>query len=137
MGAKRHIASATKTFTSTLLGLLVEEGKCQLDDPAKRYEPGMSQYYPKVTLRHLATNTSRRHEVVLPFVNDVISSVTTPVRELQGFQRIYLDPGQSRRLEFVLTQDQLALYDVRLKRVVEPGTFEVMVGDQKGKFDVQ
>lgn len=84
------------------------------------------------------TNTGPRagHEVVMLFVNDVISSVTTPVRELQDYQRIYLEPGQTRRVEFVLAPDQLALYDVHLKRVVEPGTFEVMVADQKGTFAI-
>ncbi|MHB8897561.1 MAG: serine hydrolase [Thermoguttaceae bacterium] len=50
--------SVTKAFTSTAHGLLIEEGKCTLDTLAKDYDPTLTQYYPKVTLRHLATMTS-------------------------------------------------------------------------------
>jgi beta-glucosidase len=75
-------------------------------------------------------------EVVLLFVNDVVSSVTTPVRELKGFQRVHLEPGATKRVEFNLTPDQLALHDVNMRRVVEPGTFEVMIGDLVETFTV-
>ncbi|RJP35243.1 MAG: hypothetical protein C4527_00895 [Candidatus Omnitrophota bacterium] len=50
--------SLTKSFTSTVLGLLIDDGKCTLDSPAKDYLPGMAETYPEVTLRHFATMTS-------------------------------------------------------------------------------
>jgi len=84
------------------------------------------------------TNTGARagDEVVLVFVNDVVSSVTTPIKELKAFKRIHLEVGETKRVEFSLNIDDLALYDVNMSRVVEPGTFEVMIGDLKGKFEV-
>jgi len=52
------IWSCTKSFTSTCLGLLIDDGKCKLDTPAKDFVPAMAQTYPKVSLRHFATMTS-------------------------------------------------------------------------------
>ena len=55
--------SLTKSFTSTALGLLIEDGKCSLDTPAKDYIPDMAKTYPDVTLRHFATMTSGYYAV--------------------------------------------------------------------------
>ncbi len=54
----RNIYSCTKSFTSTVLGLLVQEGKIKLDDPVARYEPALAALYPNATFRHFATMTS-------------------------------------------------------------------------------
>lgn len=67
-------------------------------------------------------------EVVQLYVRDVVASVTRPVKELRGFRRITLRPQESRRLEFVLKPEDLAFYNRDMRRVVEPGAFEVMVG---------
>jgi len=67
-------------------------------------------------------------EVVQLYLEDVISSVATPVKELRGFAKIALQPGEMKTCQFKLTPDDLALYDVNLRRVVEPGQFRVMVG---------
>jgi beta-glucosidase len=48
--------------------------------------------------------------------------------ELKDFKRISLQPGETKTVEFVITPDKLQFYDVNMKRVVEPGTFEIMVG---------
>ncbi len=53
-----QIYSATKSFTSTALGLLIEDGKVSLDTPAMKFEPRLAEHYPTVTLRHFATMTS-------------------------------------------------------------------------------
>ena len=74
---------------------------------------------------------------MLVYVNDVVSSATTPVRELQAYQRVTLEPGVSTTVEMEIAHDQLALFDAALQRVVEPGQFEVWVGDQKAVFEVQ
>jgi beta-glucosidase len=67
-------------------------------------------------------------EVVQLYIHDKVSSVTRPVKELKGFQRISLDPGQSRRVSFQITPDLLAFHDLQMNYVVEPGEFEIMVG---------
>jgi len=67
-------------------------------------------------------------EVVQLYLEDVISSVSTPVKELRGFAKVFLQPGEQRSCVFKLTPDDLALYDANLRRVVEPGQFRAMVG---------
>ena len=76
------------------------------------------------------TNTGQRaaDEVVQLYVHDVVASVTRPVKELKGFRRVHLRPGQSTRIDFELGPDELALWNADMKRVVEPGVFELMVG---------
>jgi CubicO group peptidase (beta-lactamase class C family) len=56
--AEHQIYSATKSFVSTVLGLLIQDGRISLDTPAKELEPVLAEHYPGVTLRHFATMTS-------------------------------------------------------------------------------
>jgi beta-glucosidase len=67
-------------------------------------------------------------EVVQLYIRDVAASVTRPVRELKGFERITLRPGEKRRITFTLGPDHLGFYDRRMRFVVEPGEFRVFVG---------
>jgi beta-glucosidase len=67
-------------------------------------------------------------EVVQLYIRDVAASVTRPIKELKGFQRVTLQPGQKRRLEFALTPELLGFYNREMRFVVEPGEFKVMVG---------
>jgi beta-glucosidase len=67
-------------------------------------------------------------EVVQLYLHDVVSSVTRPVKELKGFRRVTLAPGQSTTVQFTLDSDAFALWDQHMKHVVEPGAFEIMVG---------
>ena len=62
------------------------------------------------------------------YVHDRVASVTRPIRELRGFERVTLAPGETRTVRFRLAASALAFYDREKKRVVEPGTFDVMVG---------
>ncbi len=73
-------------------------------------------------------------EVVLLYINDLVSSIATPVKKLVAVQRIHLVPGESRKMTFTLTPDQLSFLDAQLKPIVEPGEFQVFVGDQKASF---
>lgn len=68
-------------------------------------------------------------EVVQLYIRDVAASVTRPVRELKGFQRVTLQPGTKRRLEFNLGPEQLGFFNHEMRFVVEPGEFKVTVGD--------
>ncbi|HXB58771.1 MAG TPA: glycoside hydrolase family 3 C-terminal domain-containing protein, partial [Candidatus Acidoferrales bacterium] len=68
-------------------------------------------------------------EVVQLYIHDLVASVTRPVRALKGFERVSLQPGQSRHVEFTLGPADLGFYNQAMQFVVEPGTFDVMVGD--------
>jgi len=76
------------------------------------------------------TNTGavRGDEVVQLYIRDEVSSVTRPVKELRGFQRITLDPGETRTVHFTLGPAELSFLNRDMRRVVEPGTFRIMVG---------
>lgn len=89
------------------------------------------------------TGTRRGDEVVQLYIRDCLSSVTTYTQVLRGFERITLDPGQTQRLTFTLTPQDLALWNIDDRFVVEPGSFEVMVGSSsqeirlKDKFEIR
>lgn len=76
------------------------------------------------------TNTRRYEgdEVIQLYVNDVISSTTTYEKNLRGFERIHLKPGESSTVHFSLVPDDLILINANHERVVEPGEFKVMIG---------
>lgn len=84
----------------------------------------------KLTVRVVVRNAGDRAgtEVVQLYLRDDIGSTTRPLQQLRGFQRVELAPGESRELSFTLDQDDFALLDDKLRRVVEAGTFTVMVG---------
>ncbi len=75
-------------------------------------------------------NTGSRsgEEIAQLYIHDEVASITRPVKELKGFQKISLAPGESKRIQFVLKPDHLKFYNLSMKRVVEPGLFEVFVG---------
>jgi beta-glucosidase len=68
-------------------------------------------------------------EVVELYIRDVAASVTRPVKELKGFERVSLRAGARRRVEFTLTPEHLGFYNRAMKFTVEPGAFKVLVGD--------
>jgi len=76
-------------------------------------------------------NTGARagDDVVQLYIRDEVSSVTRPVKELKGFQRVTLKPGESRTVIFKLGPQALGFWNVQMKRVVEPGLFDIMSGD--------
>jgi beta-glucosidase len=84
----------------------------------------------RLTVSVEVTNTGKRtgDEVVQLYIRDVAASVTRPVRELKGFQRVTLRPGEKRMVEFTLTPALLGFYNREMRFVVEPGEFKVMVG---------
>ena len=83
-----------------------------------------------LTMSVAVENTGKRagDEVVQLYIRDMAASVTRPVKELKGFQRVTLRPGEKRRIEFRLTPEHLGFYNREMRFVVEPGEFKVMVG---------
>jgi beta-glucosidase len=89
------------------------------------------------------TGAIKGDEVVQLYINDVISSTSRPVKELKGYEKISLEPGETKTVKLKLLPEELSLLDRDMNFVVEPGTFEVMVGSSskniklKGEFEVK
>jgi beta-glucosidase len=85
------------------------------------------------------TNTGSRagSEVVQMYVRDRVSSVTRPVKELKGFRKVRLAPGESTTVELPITRESLAFHDVAMRHVVEPGEFAIMVGTSSRDEDLR
>lgn len=83
-----------------------------------------------VTAKVTLTNTGNRDgaEVVQLYIRDVVGSSTRPVKELKGFQKVFLKAGESREVSFKITPDLLKYYNYDLQYVAEPGTFDLMIG---------
>jgi len=84
----------------------------------------------EITATVTVTNTGKYDgsEVVQLYIRDLIGSVTRPVKELKGFEKIFLKAGESKQVSFKLTADMLKFYNYNLDFVCEPGDFEVMIG---------
>ncbi|MBV4357963.1 beta-glucosidase BglX [Pinibacter aurantiacus] len=76
------------------------------------------------------TNTGNYdgEEVVQLYIRDIVGSVTRPLKELKGFQKVFLKKGESKEISFTITADMLAFYDSNLKYASEPGDFKVFIG---------
>lgn len=85
------------------------------------------------------SNTGKRRgtETVQMYVRDVASSVTRPVKELKGFAKVDLAPGETRTIELPITPDRLAFHDINMDFVVEAGEFRIMVGTSSRDQDLQ
>ena len=85
------------------------------------------------------TNTGGRagHEVVQLYVRDQVSSVTRPLKELKGFAKVFLQPGESTTVTFDITPESLAFHDLGMREVVEPGEFTLMVGTSSRDEDLR
>lgn len=90
----------------------------------------------KVSIDIKNTGNRSGEEVVQLYIRDVFSSVTRPVKELKGFKRISLKPGETKTVEFILTPEHLAFTNIDKKFVVESGDFEIMVGNSSRDEDL-
>lgn len=84
----------------------------------------------ELTATVTVTNTGKRDgaEVVQLYIRDLVGSVTRPVKELKGFEKIFLKAGESKKVSFKITPELLKFYNYNLDFVCEPGDFEVMIG---------
>jgi beta-glucosidase len=98
-------------------------------EPAKIKPNGQAT----VTVEVSNTGAKAGDEVVQLYVRDVVSSVTRPVKELRGFQRVSLAPGAKKTVTFTVGPRELSLIDAHMQRVVEPGRFELLVGTSSGQ----
>jgi beta-glucosidase len=97
----------------------------------------------EITVDIKNTGALKGDEVVQLYINDVISSTSKPVKELKGYERISLEPGEKKTVKFRLLPEDLSLFDRNMNVVVEPGIFKVMVGSSsedirlKGEFEIK
>jgi beta-glucosidase len=84
------------------------------------------------------TNTGKREgaEVVQLYIRDVVSTVTRPVKELKGFKKVWLKPGETTTVAIDITPASLKFFDIDMKYVVEPGDFDIMVGTSSRDKDL-
>ena len=76
-------------------------------------------------------------EVVQMYIRDKVSSVTRPVKELKGYQRISLKKGETKKVDFKINKETLAFYDINMEYCVEPGEFKIMTGSSSDDNDLQ
>ena len=80
------------------------------------------------------TGTSSGEEIVQLYIRDDFGSVTRPVKELRGFEKISLEPGETKTVSFVINpSEHLAMYDINMNRVVETGSFKVWIAPNSGE----
>jgi len=84
----------------------------------------------ELTAEITVTNTGKLDgtEVVQLYIRDLVGSVTRPVKELKGFERIFLKAGESKTVQFKITPEMLKFYNYDLQYIYEPGDFDVMIG---------
>lgn len=84
----------------------------------------------KTTASVVVTNTGDRSgkETVQLYIRDMVGSITRPVKELKGFQKIELEPGESKKVEFTISVNDLKFYNSNLQYVAEPGDFKIFIG---------
>ena len=87
----------------------------------------------EVTVKNTGDRAGK--EVVQAYLSQRVASVTQPVKRLKRFAKVMLQPGESRKLNFALTADDLSFIGLENTRVVEPGTFDVLVGGLHQSFD--
>lgn len=111
---------------------------------APKMSSGVMKTNGTVTVSVEVKNTGSRRgaETVQMYIRDDFSSVPRPVKELKGFKKVWLDPGQSQTVEFVIDKESLSFFDKNMKWGVEKGAFTVMVGAnsqdlQKIQFELQ
>ncbi|HAF12152.1 MAG TPA: glycosyl hydrolase [Blastocatellia bacterium] len=136
-GEKTRVSGALYHFGHGLSYTNFEYSNLQIS-PRKQTSRG------NVLISFEVKNTGARagDEVVQLYTRDVVSSVTTYEKNLRGFERVPLKPGETKSVKFTLTPEDLALWDRNMHFVVEPGIFRVMVGSASedirlnGEFEI-
>jgi beta-glucosidase len=93
----------------------------------------------KIIVTTEITNTGEvdGEEIAQLYIRDNVSSVTRPVKELKGYQRVFLKAGETKKIKFTVNSESLAFYDIDMNYVVEPGTFTIMTGSSSNDKDLK
>lgn len=90
-----------------------------------------------ITFQLQNTGAMAGEEVVQLYLHDCAADITRPVKQLFGFKRIFLQPGESRQVQFKVSTDQMGFYDRDMQFIVEPGDMEVLVGSSSEDIRLQ
>lgn len=101
------------------------------------HEVNMDDWKITATINVKNTGSRDADEVVQLYIRDMVASISRPVKELKGFQRIHLAAGESREISFDITPEMLKFYNAELKHVIEPGDFQIMVGGNSKEVKTQ
>ncbi len=93
----------------------------------------------KLTITINVTNTGKREgkEAVQLFISDLVASITPDVKRLRGFEKINLQPGETKKVAFIITADDIGFVNVFNKKVTESGEFKVSIKDKSERFDFE
>lgn len=93
----------------------------------------------KLELSFTLTNTGERkgEEVVQLYIQDLVASVVRPLKELKGFQKIMVNPGESKLIQFMIERNMLSFYNEDLQWIAEPGDFKLMIGAASDDIKLQ
>ena len=98
-----------------------------------------AEFGEDVSVTTSVTNTGDRagSTVIQLYIRDTYSRVTRPIKELKGFEKVYLGPGESKTVTFALDREQLEYLGPDMQWIVEPGEFEIMIGTSSRTEDLQ
>ena len=113
------------TFEYSNFRLSSQEADINGNQEATEWQNGKN-----ITATITVKNTGNRDadEIVQLYIRDMVASISRPVKELKGFQRIHLAVGESKQVSFEITPDMLKFYNAELKHIIEPGDFQIMIG---------
>ena len=113
------------TFEYSNFRLSSQEADINGNQEATEWQNGKN-----ITATITVKNTGNRDadEIVQLYIRDMVASISRPVKELKGFQRIHLAVGESKEVSFEITPDMLKFYNADLKHIIEPGDFQIMIG---------
>ena len=136
-GEKTRVNGALYYFGHGLSYTTFEYSNLKIDAAARAKSVARPSGGRNVTVSVDVKNTGTREgdEVVQLYTRDLVSSVTTYEKNLRGFERVHLKPGETKTVSFTLRPDDLALWDRSMHFVVEPGKFRVMIGS--GSEDIR
>ena len=104
-----------------------------LDKPVLDREKIVSNETAKVSIKVINTGSRSGDQVVQMYLHHPVSSVVEPVMVLRGFKRVHLEPGSSTTVTFEVGPDQLAILDARMKKTVEPGPVDILLGSSSAE----
>lgn len=99
----------------------------------------VSNKYGTLEVDVVVKNVGNREgkEVVQLYIHDEVASVTVPAKQLKGFEKILLKPGESKKVHFTVPAKELSLWDAQMNEVVEPGLFHVMIGKSSSEIELE
>lgn len=127
----RAFSTLTAVIAAFSMPLLAQQTAPPYKDPHLSIEDRVADLLSRTTLEEKVAQISdggEGDEVPQLYIHQTVSSVTRPVLALRGFQRVHLRPGEKTTASFVLTPENLALWNEEMKFVVEAGIFDILVG---------